>query len=399
MTASPTVRLVRRLPKPSFFVNVSTIATQRSPVDRLPRARLQKWVYCAMRTLLSRAIRVDPSFHFGLGLTVILGVTEIFFATSYYVGRARAAPLQTPAPAPAQPTVAPAAAAPAPPPSFVEQLLREGVELRDKGDTTTALARLQEALDSEPNNSAVLEQMAKTYESMQLIDRANDLWRKLQEMGPSAGAAYELANQRLKVGVPAPEAADSAVANSSTEVTEDKRTEHKDVGGNAEGSVMGISQIKTVETPDPDTDKNLALQIGIKKQPGATIDHEKVRIFVKFYDTVGDKDIKLTDADVNYEWLTPKHDWTESNPEVLSVKYVRAKTGGGSSDSSLADAAATVRPGQKARGGKGSAPESGRRKYLGYIVQVYYNDELQAIQAEPSRLLQLFPPSKSTSAR
>ena len=366
-----------------------------------------------MRTLLSRAIRVDPSFHIGLGLIVILAVAEIFFTTSYYVGRARAArasaqavagtiarvaapsvPSQTAAPAPVQAAVSPAAAVPAASPSLVDQLLREGIELRDRGDTTNALARLQEALDSEPTNTAVLEEMAKTYESMQLLDRANEVWRKLQEMGPSAGAAYELANQRLKLGVPTPGTTESGIAGSSTEAAE-----HKDIGGNPEGSVMGITEVKTTETPDPDAEKNMALQVGIKKQPGASIDHDKVRIFVKFYDTVGDKDIKLTDADVNYEWLTPKHDWTETSPEVLAVKYVRAKTSGVSSDSSLADAAATVRPGQKGRGAKGSAADSGRRKYLGYIIQIYYDDELQAVQAEPSRLLQLFPPSKSTSAR
>jgi hypothetical protein len=51
---------------------------------------------------------------------------------------------------------------------------------------------------------------------------------------------------------------------------------------------------------------------------------------VEFYDTVGDKDVKLTDADVNYEWLTPKHDWADANPEVLSVSYLRPKTGVGS---------------------------------------------------------------------
>jgi hypothetical protein len=42
---------------------------------------------------------------------------------------------------------------------------------------------------------------------MQLYDRANEMWRKLQEMGPSAGAAYELAERRLKLGVPTPAAA------------------------------------------------------------------------------------------------------------------------------------------------------------------------------------------------
>src|SRR5437870_13643453 len=134
---------------------------------------------------------------------------------------------------------------------------------------------------------------------------------------------------------------------------------------------MSITQDKETETPDQDAETSLALHISIKKQPSATIDHMKVKILVEFYDTVGDKDIKLTDADVNYEWLTPKHDWTDTNPEVLSVKYVRPKMGGASSESSLAEAATTVRPGQKARGSKGSAAGSGQRKYLGYIIRVY----------------------------
>jgi hypothetical protein len=106
-------------------------------------------------------------------------------------------------------------------PSLVDQLLREGIELRDRGDTTNASERLQEALDSEPNNAAVLAELAKTYDLMQLYDRANEMWRKLQEMGPSAGAAYELADQRLKLGVPTPAAAPMPTApdSSSREVS------------------------------------------------------------------------------------------------------------------------------------------------------------------------------------
>src|SRR6476620_9360150 len=106
-------------------------------------------------------------------------------------------------------------------PSLVDQLKREGVELRDRGDTTDAIERLKEALDSEPNNAAVLAELAKTYDIMQLYDRANEMWRKLQEMGPSAGAAYELAERRLKVGVPTPAAAPMPTApdSSSREVS------------------------------------------------------------------------------------------------------------------------------------------------------------------------------------
>ena len=101
-------------------------------------------------------------------------------------------------------------------PSLVDQLLREGIELRDRGDTTTAIERLKEALDSEPNNAAVLAELAKTYDLMQLYDRANEVWCKLQEMGPSAGAAYELADRRLKLGVPTPAAAPMPTAPDSS---------------------------------------------------------------------------------------------------------------------------------------------------------------------------------------
>jgi len=89
-------------------------------------------------------------------------------------------------------------------PSLADQLKREGIELRNRGDTTNAVERLQEALDSEPNNAAVLVELAKTYDLMQLYDRANEVWRKLQEMGPSAGPAYELADRRLKLAPPTP---------------------------------------------------------------------------------------------------------------------------------------------------------------------------------------------------
>ena len=371
-------------------------------------------VHRAMRSLFSRATQADTSFSIGLGLIVILAVAEIFAATFYYIGRARAARASaqaiaatlvrpttpagststTSAPAPAQTGQSTEAAAPTPLPSLVDQLLREGIELRERGDTTTALARLQEASESDPTNAAVLEEIAKTYEAMQLFDRSNEMWRKLQEMGPSAGEAYELADQRLKLGVPTPGTAGAGIASASL----DPAAPHKDVGGGiAEGSTFSITEVKTTETPDPDAETNLTLQIGIRKQQDATIDYTKVKIQVFFYDTVDNRDIKLTDADVNYEWLTPKHDWTDTNPEMLSVSYMRPKTRVVSSEAALSEAAASVKPGQKGRPAKGSTAGGSERRYLGYRILLYYDDKLQAVQAEPARLLQLFPPSERIS--
>ena len=100
--------------------------------------------------------------------------------------------------------------------SLVDQLLREGIELRDRGDATSAIERLQEALDSEPNNAAVLAELAKTYDLTHLDDRANEMRRKLQEIGPSAGAAYELADRRLKAGAATPAAAPRSTVSDSS---------------------------------------------------------------------------------------------------------------------------------------------------------------------------------------
>ena len=136
----------------------------------------------------------------------------------------RTIPSPAPSPVPLTLTESPVEAVaqtPAPWPSLVDQLRREGIELRDRGDTTSAIERLQEALDSEPNNAAVLAELAKTYDLAQLYDRANEIWRKLQEMGPAAGAAYELADRRLKLGAPTPAAAPMPAApdSSSPEVS------------------------------------------------------------------------------------------------------------------------------------------------------------------------------------
>src|SRR5947208_4571116 len=129
-------------------------------------------------------------------------------------------PSSSPSPGPltlTESSVEAMAQTPASSPSLVDQLLREGIELREiRGDTTHAIERLQEALDSEPNNAGVLAELAKTYDLMQLYDRANEMWRKLQEMGPSAGAAYELADRRLKLAVPTPAAAPMPTAPDSS---------------------------------------------------------------------------------------------------------------------------------------------------------------------------------------
>ena len=338
---------------------------------------------------LSTSPRGDRSFQIGIAAIAIFAAAELLAASYYYLRRFRVTSPARP-PVAAQKSTSTARVAPpsrlaTPPPvaaspaaaSETDRFVQQAVMLRDQGDMTNALARLYQASESDPKNPKVLEEMAKTYEGMQLFDRSNETWRKIQDLGPSAGTAYELAVARLKPSAP-----------TTTETPE----------GAPSGQIFTISDVKVTEEPDPDAETNLTLRIAVKKQPNAVIDHTKVKIQVFFYDTVNDKDIKLTDADVNYEWLTRNHDWAGTEAEVLKVNYVRPKNKVASPEAVLAAAAASVNPGRKGKPATPAPPpDSGRRRYLGYIVRVYYHDELQTVQADPPRLLKIYPPSSPGS--
>ena len=288
--------------------------------------------------------------------------------------------------------------------STAEQMLKEAADLKNRGDTTNALARLQDAVQRDPKNARALAEMAMIYESIQLTERSNETWKKIMEIGPSAGPLYELADMKLKTGVTPPSTAAATAPPTTTgpglagSSPLDAGTTRNDAEGIPDGSTFGITEVNATDTPDAEAETNMKLKISVKARPNTPIDHTKVKIQVFFYDTVDDKDVVLTDADVSYEWLTPTHDWKATNPEILAVTYLRAKNKT-SSDAELAAAAASVTPpgnSKKKTPAKNAAADKpgdgGHRKYLGYIVRIYYSEQLQAVRADPTKLLNLFPP-------
>lgn len=345
----------------------------------------------------------DRIIPIGFGIVICFAAVQLAAVGLHYGLKARTAyvashPTVTAVPTPAPRVAASPAVSGIPgaeattgnPASPADALLREATALHERGDTTNALAKLQEALQRDPKNANVLAEMARIYESIQAFDRSNEMWRKIQEIGPGAGALYELADMKLKLGARTPESAAAEAAGPGLAGVSPLDTgTARDDDGIPEGSTFGISDLNVNQNDDPEAETNLTLRIAIKARPNAIgIDHTKVKIQVFFYDTIDNKDVALTDADVTYDWVTPNHDWKSTNPEVLAVSYVRPKNRGMSTE----DAAQSVTPGKKAKPKKSDASSGGRRKYLGYIVRIYYNDQLQAVRADPTKLLNLFPP-------
>jgi hypothetical protein len=133
-------------------------------------------------------------------------------------------------------------------------------------------------------------------------------------------------------------------------------------------SSLYISDVKVTKTPDSTVETNLTLRINITKRPNVNIDHTKANVQVYFYDTLADHDIELTDANVGYEWLSPNHDWSSTDTETLVVNYIHPINNASNAEAGYA-----------------------HRDYFGYIIRVYYNDQLQEARADPAKLLKLFP--------
>lgn len=291
--------------------------------------------------------------------------------------------------------------------SFIEEVIKQAQELRAKGETTAAIARLKDAAHMSPtDNPQIISEMALTYEAMQLPERAIVQWRHLFNMGPSAGAPYYLADAKLKtpLAVPKPEPlaeTEQSIASvastpeglssyasvneeainenpSSTTATStdssgpriakalqvDPASAHSDFPGD---TVLRVENLTLdYANHDPQVAQKVVMRMEVKPRPGVMINPNEVKVETYFYDFIGNKDIVLTNAETNYQWLTADVNWEHGKTEMLQTTYLRMQS-------------------------STSPPPWEKRTFAGYQVRVYYKNELQDSRAEPNRLLQLYP--------
>jgi hypothetical protein len=123
-------------------------------------------------------------------------------------------------------------------------------------------------------------------------------------------------------------------------------------------AVVAITEIGLSETRGRNGEKNVAVKIGVAPRPN--IPKGEVEIRVAFFDLTETNEMRPTDAEVNYEWLTPVRDWTDPSPKYLVATY------------------------------EGTAPSrklADQARYGGFVVRVYFNGELQAERSEPKGLV------------
>ncbi len=246
------------------------------------------------------------------------------------------------------------------PQSRLDGLVAEATALRQKGDMSTAITRLREALAMSPKNPQVLTELAGTYEKMDLEDKALEQWRAIYDLGEPAGIYYQLADAKLKAAEVSPAAAQASGTPANGGALPDEN-------GFQQGAQLALVNLSTDEKPETSEGyKRFTLKIPVKRRADAKIDVSGVVIQVFFYDQLGDETVVRTNANVSSHWATLPADWVQDDIEILEVDYTQ------------------------------SPPEPGKieegRHYYGYVVCVYYNKELQDQVADPVSLIKTFPP-------
>ncbi len=116
-------------------------------------------------------------------------------------------------------------------------------------------------------------------------------------------------------------------------------------------------------------DTRVDVKIGVAPQPNASKGEVDIRVF--FFDVTRNREIRPTQAQVAYEWLTPVRNWTDPTPKYLVATYLRPRA-------------------------PRRSPE--RLRYGGCIVRVYLDGQLQDERSEPQGLLVALRSNRPRSA-
>lgn len=224
----------------------------------------------------------------------------------------------------------------------VERLLNTGIELRAGGNTQAALRSLLSADGKLPDHPRILSEIAGTYSQMGLTDKAALYWERVYRMGETrAGAYFDMADMVLKG-------------------KQLEQTQSKD-------SLLSVGDIAELRDENITAGERITLRVTIQAQSGAQPAGADMALLVYFYDLVDGKRFLPSTADTSESYISAPYDWQNGKTEAIEVTYYQP----------------VFTPEQKR--------ELGERVYYGYIVELYYRDELQDVVAAPRKLRGLHP--------
>jgi hypothetical protein len=131
---------------------------------------------------------------------------------------------------------------------------------------------------------------------------------------------------------------------------------------------IAITEITEAEERGPRGETFIVAKIGMS--PRTAAEKENIEIRVLFFDVDANNEMRPTDAQVTYEWITPVRDWTDPAPKYLAATYLKP----------------SVRPSRRSVPAKADR-SSEQLRYGGFLVRVYCDGKLQDERSKPDELI------------
>jgi tetratricopeptide (TPR) repeat protein len=231
--------------------------------------------------------------------------------------------------------------------SNVRRFIEDARRYRREGDFNLAEAALQEALKRDSENVLALTHFALLEEARENTQSALEYWQKIIAAQPADAVTLQLAKDRASI----------IEERIQLEIEADRRAE---VLENSRRVII-LSKVETDPKPLPADPPEIQKDFILKKNnQNVSIDPGQVRIQLFFYDRLTDG--RLIRSPIDAQFLSESVDWEERPQEVLRARYFK------------------------------SGPLEGQeRTYYGYLLRIFYEDELQDEHASPVSLLRIFP--------
>ncbi len=120
---------------------------------------------------------------------------------------------------------------------------------------------------------------------------------------------------------------------------------------------VALTDLDAEEQSDSRGRKSVSVRIGVAPRKPELKGAVEIRVF--FFDLNPANELRPTDAQVDYDWLTPARDWTDPAPKFLRATY---------------------------RGPRTSQRREPDLHYGGFLVRVFFDGQLQDERSEPAEI-------------
>ncbi|NJK92174.1 MAG: hypothetical protein HC904_10290 [Blastochloris sp.] len=232
------------------------------------------------------------------------------------------------------------------------RLNEDAQKFRRSGDFILAETALNEALKLDGNHPTTLTNLAMLEEARGNSGKALALWRSILGLKSTPEGTLQLAQKRAQL------------IEERVRLEEEARLREQQLLNLR----RQIQLAEVITTPDPlpkgavEFQKDFVLKLNGLRAP---LDSSKLRIQLFFYDMIEEKRLAPSNK-IEARFLSGSPDWSRDATEVLRARYLPSA----------------------------DKQEKESRRYYGYVLRVFYDNQLQEEQASPMSLLRLFPQNK-----